>query len=92
MTADKMPEIHLECRFSDGQKYAAVMVDIECPSLADFLAKAINTRTDLPDPRLEILAAALRGFVLYDGQISHCGFRPEIEAAKKALRDTNLGG
>lgn len=70
MTADKMPEfctirdgadeIHLECRFSDGQKYAAVMVDIECPSLADFLAKAINTRTDLPDPRLEILAAALR--------------------------------
>ena len=33
---------HLECRFENGEKFAAVHVDHGKPELADFLAGAIN--------------------------------------------------
>lgn len=89
MTADKMPDYIFAWRDETPNKRPRWSPIIPGPK-AELWEKYI--RADLPDPRLEILAAALRGFVLYDGQISHCGFRPEIEAAKKALRDTNLGG
>lgn len=45
---DGEDEIHLECRFPDGQKFAAVIVAAGYESLAQFLANAINTRTTTP--------------------------------------------
>ena len=33
---------HIECRFDDGQKFAAVLVDIEFEALADKIARALN--------------------------------------------------
>ena len=38
-------EWHLECRFSDGQKYAAILVDGECPRLAERVASLLNGNT-----------------------------------------------
>ena len=35
-------EWHLECRFSDGQKYAAIRVDGACPDLAHRIADCLN--------------------------------------------------
>lgn len=35
-------EWHLECRFSDGQKYAAIRVDGECPRLAERVSSLLN--------------------------------------------------
>jgi hypothetical protein len=35
---------HIECRFPDGQKYAAVEVSVECLDLAQFICDAINNR------------------------------------------------
>jgi hypothetical protein len=42
---DGEDETHLECRFSDGQKYAAVTVDVDCETLAGFVLYAINHAT-----------------------------------------------
>lgn len=39
---DGLDEIHLECRFPNGEKYAAVIVDIDKPELAEYLANCIN--------------------------------------------------
>lgn len=36
-------EWHIECRFSDGQKFAAITVDRECEALAHQVAKALNS-------------------------------------------------
>ena len=33
---------HLECRFEDGQKFAAIRVDKECHDLADYIAHILN--------------------------------------------------
>ena len=38
-------EWHLECRFSDGQKYAAIWVDGEFPQLAERVASLLNGGT-----------------------------------------------
>jgi hypothetical protein len=35
-------EIHLECRFSDGQKFAAVIVDSDFPELANRIETFLN--------------------------------------------------
>lgn len=35
-------EWHLECRFSDGQKYAAIKIDEACPELATRVAALLN--------------------------------------------------
>lgn len=35
-------EWHLECRFSDGQKYAAIKIDGDCPELATRVAALLN--------------------------------------------------
>jgi hypothetical protein len=35
-------EIHIECRFLDGQKLAAVIVDGEFPILARWIVNALN--------------------------------------------------
>lgn len=37
---------HLECRFDDGQKYAAVQVSIDHEKLADEIAAYLNTRKE----------------------------------------------
>lgn len=37
-------EIHIECRFADGQKFAAVTVDESLPGLAGELVDFINHR------------------------------------------------
>jgi hypothetical protein len=37
---------HLECRFDDGQKFAAVQVSIEHEKLADEIAAYLNTRKE----------------------------------------------
>lgn len=36
--------LHIECRFSDGQKYAAVMVDADHPELAHDICEYLNMR------------------------------------------------
>lgn len=40
---DGRDEWHIECRFKDGQKFAAVTVDKEHEDLADWIASAITT-------------------------------------------------
>lgn len=35
-------EIHLECRFEDGQKFAAVVIDIDHPEIANKIEKFLN--------------------------------------------------
>jgi hypothetical protein len=35
-------EWHIECRFKDGQKYAAIRVDKECEGLAEWVAYQLN--------------------------------------------------
>jgi hypothetical protein len=40
---DGIVEIHLECRFSDGQKFAAVVIDSDFPELADSIEQFLNT-------------------------------------------------
>jgi len=42
-------EIHIECRFADGQKRAAVKVDGEFPELATMIAKFLNGTTGIPN-------------------------------------------
>jgi len=37
---------HLECRFADGQKFAAVQVDKDHEKLADEIAAYLNTRKE----------------------------------------------
>ena len=39
---DAEVEIHIECRFSDGQKFAAIVVDGEFPSLATQICEMLN--------------------------------------------------
>lgn len=41
-----LEELHLECRFPDGSKYSAVVIDGECEELAHFLCDALNARAD----------------------------------------------
>lgn len=36
-------EIHLECRFTDGQKFAAVIVDANFPELANKIEAFLNS-------------------------------------------------
>lgn len=49
ISADHLPpdsedfdEYHIECRFEDGQKFAAVTVDGRFPELADKIAAFLN--------------------------------------------------
>lgn len=37
-------EIHLECRFSDGQKFAAVIVSSDFPKLANRIERFLNNK------------------------------------------------
>ena len=37
-------ELHIECRFSDGQKFAAITVDADFPELAAAVADFLNSR------------------------------------------------
>jgi hypothetical protein len=39
---DGVPELHIECRFSDGQKFAAIVVDGEFKILAFQIAHFLN--------------------------------------------------
>lgn len=41
---DGVDEWHIECRFSDGQKFAAITVDREFQQLADLVASLLNQR------------------------------------------------
>lgn len=36
-------EIHLECRFSDGQKFAAVIISSDFPELANKIEAFLNS-------------------------------------------------
>ena len=40
---DAGDELHIECRFDDGQKFAAVTVDVEFPELATAIAAFLRT-------------------------------------------------
>ena len=44
-------EWHLECRFSDGQKYAAIKIDEACPGLATRVAALLNGNDVWTDER-----------------------------------------
>jgi hypothetical protein len=55
-------EIHLECRFSDGQKFAPIAVDAEYPELAHRLVEFINASAERvwrDTDRLQQIATAL---------------------------------
>lgn len=39
-------ELHIECRFSDGQKFAAVRVDSDLPELANRIASFLSSNND----------------------------------------------
>jgi hypothetical protein len=41
-----MDEWHIECRFKDGQKYAAIRVDIEHEKLAHLISRLIAAAPD----------------------------------------------
>lgn len=45
---------HLECRFPDGQKYAAVLVDIENKKLAHLICDFLNTRAQPKYKRVDL--------------------------------------
>lgn len=45
---DAGDEWHIECRFDDGEKSAAVRVDIEHEALADQICRALNLAAELP--------------------------------------------
>jgi hypothetical protein len=38
------PMLDIECRFSDGQKYAAIVIDGEFPQLAEDIRDFLNSR------------------------------------------------
>lgn len=42
---DADDELHIECRFSDGQKFAAVRVDSDFPELANRIASFLSANT-----------------------------------------------
>lgn len=44
-----IPEYHIECRFADGQKRAAVKVDGEFPGLANLVAELLNGTVKIPE-------------------------------------------
>lgn len=48
---DAVDELHIECRFSDGQKFAAVKVDAEFPELASLVAELLNNWATAPKYR-----------------------------------------
>ncbi|ANI78994.1 hypothetical protein [Sphingobium sp. EP60837] len=41
-------EWHIECRFKDGQKFAAIIVDKDHEDLADWIAAAITALSEKP--------------------------------------------
>lgn len=43
---DADDELHIECRFSDGQKFAAVRVDSDFPELANRIASFLSANND----------------------------------------------
>ena len=43
-------EWHLECRFSDGQKYAAIKIDEACPELATRVAALLLSLIHISEP------------------------------------------
>jgi len=45
---DAEDEWHIECRFENGEKYAAIHVDIDREDLADWLCALINKPKKLP--------------------------------------------
>ena len=42
-------EIHIECRFDDGQKFAAIVVDDQFPQLAEDILAFITTPPEKPN-------------------------------------------
>jgi hypothetical protein len=51
---------HIECRFSDGQKFAAVRVDYDCPELANRIAKVLTSEDPKRVARM-VIAERLKG-------------------------------
>lgn len=80
-------EIHIECRFPDGQKYAAVTVDIERETLAEEIATFINTRAKI---LTGAKADALDDLIFYKKNLYAQDLSPEeetVEICIAALRD-----
>lgn len=44
---DADDKLHIECRFSDGQKFAAVIVDADFPVLAQKIAEFLSANNSL---------------------------------------------
>ena len=57
---DAENEIHIECRFSDGQKFAAVKVDPYFPQLAQALVAYMNAELAPDDIELLGMQATVR--------------------------------
>lgn len=45
LNKDGINEIHLECRFDDGQKFAAVIIEGGFENLAHFIADYLNSES-----------------------------------------------
>ncbi len=51
---DCADEIHLECRFDDGQKFAAVIIDGQFPNLAQAIHAALSQPAPVADAESRI--------------------------------------
>lgn len=67
-TREALDEIHIECRFEDGQKYAPIIVDEDLPQLAQRIAAYlsrdsthdpgwVSIKNALPTPTVPVLVA-----------------------------------
>jgi hypothetical protein len=66
-------EHHIECRFADGQKYAAVAVSLECAQLADLIAQAIERHNARAvEPRVTLPCKHMLPGVLYNLPCQQC--------------------
>lgn len=48
LDAGGFPVLDIECRFTDGQKYAAIQVDAALPGLAQAIATWLTAQAILP--------------------------------------------
>lgn len=87
---DAGDELHIECRFSDGQKFAAVIVAVEFEGLAHSICEFLNSAlrpTDNERTERERVAAAIAR-TLDEGCTD---FRVVADAAIAALRPADSG-
>jgi hypothetical protein len=78
---DALDELHIECRFNDGQKFSPVKVDNDFPELANQIANALNTAAD-QSRVIEVMRTALEHYANKDSWKSGRGGTMRIYQVK----------